>query len=631
LIHAELNVVDRPAVYLTRDSLTSAGAWSRVQEAMGRGVIGGDRDRVEVRVDVFLAELEALRDLRDIFAEAVNFGPRLREQLQSLLQERRARDGIPANKPISPDQLENELAAAGFIRSLKTFQLRNLARISQLPHSADFSVPGAGKTTVALANFALARHRSIVKRALVVAPIAAFDAWKEDSKECLHPDPLIVIHQGVGSIIPADADIVLTNYNRVAADYDRLRKFVSEAPTQIILDEAHRIKRGSDGVHGRAVLDMAYAAKRRDVLTGTPAPQSAHDLIALIMFLYPGQDREILPERVYDDRLGRDSEVLNETSAAIQRYFVRTTKTELRLPKPEFLVERGIMGPLQQAIYAALLGRYRGTFALETSGRREFDRLGRVMMYLLEAATNPMLLTAGSDKGDDPTFIHPPIELRGDEPLLNLLSSYHRHETPWKYQRIKEIVASAASRGEKVLIWSSFVRNLKVLSKHLSEFCPAIVHGGVPSIEEPAPIGILTRERELGRFKTDPRCTVLLANPAACGEGISLHHWCHHAIFVDRTFNAGQFLQSQDRIHRLGLSSEVVTRFTLLISTGTIDEVVDGRLREKVGALSALMKDPALVRLALPDIEEGSSIANDLVQGDEDVQSVLSHICDASQ
>ena len=45
---------------------------------------------------------------------------------------------------------------------------------------------------------------------------------------------------------------------------------------------------------------------------------------------------------------------------------------------------------------------------------------------------------------------------------------------------------------------------------------------------------------------------VLLANPQAMSEGISLHLECHDAIWLDRTYNAGQYLQGIDRIHRLG-------------------------------------------------------------------------------
>ncbi|HDR9808130.1 TPA: DEAD/DEAH box helicase [Burkholderia cenocepacia] len=624
MIHCELVVSGRPIVTIERQTGSNAGAWARIQEAMARGVVGGDSHRIDVRADVFLAELEAVRDARNIFNQSVEFGAKLRLQLQSLASDSRLRETALNREPISLETLRTELTAAGFTRDLKQFQLRNLAKILSLPHGADFSVPGAGKTTVALANFTLGRKRGDVLRALVVAPIAAFSAWKDDAHACVRPLPKIVVHAGRGSIIPANTDILLSNYNRVAADYDRIRAFVSQVPTQVFLDEAHRVKRGADGVHGRAVLDLAYAAKRRDVLTGTPAPQGAYDLVALMRFLYPGQDRRILPPAAYAERDGRDLAVLKDTNNAVSRYFVRTTKSELSLPPTRFIVEHTEMGPIQQAIYSALIGQYRASFALDRGARREFDRLGRIVMYLLEAATNPMLLLGGSDYGDDPAFEHPPLELEGCEPLADLLSKYNRYETPWKYQRVYEIVSNAAQHGQKILVWSNFVRNIKALSRHLAPFAPAMVHGGVPSIEETSQPTVLSRERELDRFKNDPTCHVLLANPAACGEGVSLHHWCHHAVYLDRSFNAGHFLQSQDRIHRLGLDERIETNFTLLISSGSIDESVDGRLREKVAALAHLMGDPGLVQLALPEVDELTT--EGLPTSADDYGTVIAHL-----
>ena len=49
---------------------------------------------------------------------------------------------------------------------------------------------------------------------------------------------------------------------------------------------------------------------------------------------------------------------------------------------------------------------------------------------------------------------------------------------------------------------------------------------------------------------------VLVANYASCAEGISLHHVCHNAIYIDRSFQADQYLQSIDRICRLGNNDE---------------------------------------------------------------------------
>ena len=613
----------RPIVVVDRGDDCNAGAWARLLEAFNRGVVDGSPTRADVRADVFMAEVEALREIRTLFSERVEFGPTLTKQIRKLAADRRAREASAIEQePADPSLLEDELKAAGFVRDLKPFQLQNLATLLRLPHGADFSVPGAGKTTVALASYAINRHRGQIERMLVIGPIAAFEAWKVDLRDCFAAPPAITVHCGADTVIPDDVDILLTNYNRVANDYDRIRHFVAGGQTMVVLDEAHRVKRGADGVHGRAVLDLAYAAHRRDVLTGTPAPQGAYDLIALMRFLYPGQDTQILPASAYRERDGREAKVLTETRQAISRYFVRTTKSKLGLPPTTFDVVRRPMGPIQHAIYEALLGRYRGGFALHPNNRRELDRIGRIVMYLLEAATNPMLLTAGSDEADDTEFQHPPLEVRGSEPLMDLLKSYHLHETPWKYTKLAEIISDAATRDEKVLVWSSFVRNLKTLSRYLKEYQPAMIHGGVPS-EDASGLGVVTRESELRRFRKDPACVVLLANPAACGEGISLHHECHHAVYLDRTFNAGQFLQSQDRIHRLGLANDVITRFTLLQSEGSIDDSVTMRLEDKVRALSLLMDDPGLVLVSLPEPDEGHAEPPAVA---DDMQAVLAHI-----
>ncbi|MFI9403663.1 DEAD/DEAH box helicase [Nocardia sp. NPDC052316] len=619
MIVAELIQGKRPIVALEKGEDAKPGAWARLQEALSRGIVGGTTETAQVRADVFFAELKALQEVRMLYGTKFDFGPILTEQLRTLSRDRRDRRAALSQPPqVSPEDLQAELKEAGFIRQLKPFQLLNLAAIQRMPHGADFSVPGAGKTTVALANYLLHRSRGSVQRLLVVAPIAAFQSWKEDSADCIEPAPRILVHAGTMSLIPDDTEILLTNYNRVAADYDRIREFVAAKPTQMILDEAHRIKRGENGVHGRAVLDLAYAARRRDVLTGTPAPQGASDLVAPVRFLYPGQDQDILPEAVYDQKSGREQEVVAAASAAISRYFVRTPKADLALPPTTFEVIRRPMLPIQRAIYASLIGQYRGRFQLNTPDRRKFDRLGRITMYLLEGATNPMLLTAGSDADDQEGFEHPPLDIAGNEPVADLLLQYRDLEVPWKYTKVAEIVEAAASRGEKVIIWSTFVRNLKLLANYLRIHQPALVHGGIPYADSAKPDQV-TRDMEFDRFRFEPDCRVLLANPAACGEGVSLHHWCHHAIYLDRTFNAGHFLQSQDRIHRLGLADNIATRFTLLLSEGTIDELVDGRLREKVAVLSQLMADPGLVKMALP---EPDTDAREHAGTDDDIAAV---------
>ena len=131
-----------------------------------------------------------------------------------------------------------------------------------------------------------------------------------------------------------------------------------------------------------------------------------------------------------------------------------------------------------------------------------------------------------------------------------------------------------------------------------------------------------SRQTELRRFRYDDDCMVLLANPAAMSEGVSLHRECHDAIYVDRTFNAGQYLQSLDRIHRLGLAEDVQTRMTFLMSTETIDEVIDQRLRLKTERLSQMLDDDDLVTMALPDEETGYGDDLDVA----DVEAIFGHL-----
>jgi SNF2 family DNA or RNA helicase len=160
-------------------------------------------------------------------------------------------------------------------------------------------------------------------------------------------------------------------------------------------------------------------------------------------------------------------------------------------------------------------------------------------------------------------------------------------------------------------VWTTFVRSLTTLHKLLAPFQPAIVYGGTAD-----------RGEELRRFQEDPDCLVLVSNPATLGEGISLHHVCHDAVYVDRDFVAGRFLQSLDRIHRLGLAPETETRVTVLAVQGTIDEVVELRLGQKLEFMGKILDDPTVQQLS--DLEEEPAVAGGLEASD--VQALLSHV-----
>lgn len=83
----------------------------------------------------------------------------------------------------SESDILQQLSSVGFKRHLTNNQACNLSKISHLPGAATFSVPGAGKTTEALAFFFL--NATDADRLLVVAPKNAFSAWDEQLDACM--------------------------------------------------------------------------------------------------------------------------------------------------------------------------------------------------------------------------------------------------------------------------------------------------------------------------------------------------------------------------------------------------------------------------------------------------------------
>ena len=456
-------------------------------------------------------------------------------------------------------------------------------------------------------------------RMLVIAPLSAFESWEEESRLCF--DPALRVVRYSGGHIPHDTEILLTNYQRLAASYRALADWVRDHHVLVLLDEAHRMKRGWSGEWGTACLSLAYLAVRRDILTGTPAPQSPADLVALIDFLWPNEALRVLPL----DAIGPNPppDAGSRVATAMGPLFTRTSKADLKLPPVRKASLAIPLEGLQAQIYQSLVASYRGSLAMTSREKVDLAAMGRVTMYLLEAATNPKLLAAGSLAGADAdVFRHPPLEVAPGSHLADLIESYNVHETPRKFVELIRIVQGNADAGRKTLVWSNFVRNLLTLERMLARYQPALAYGGLPLVASNP--GSRSRESEVGRFREDPACMVLLANPAAMSEGISLHKHCHDAVYLDRTFNAGQYLQSVDRIHRLGLDPDDETRITFLLSADTIDEVVDRRVRIKAERLGEMLDDPNLAAVALPNDEDYGEV----IDSAEDVAALFAHLRD---
>ena len=194
---------------------------------------------------------------------------------------------------------------------------------------------------------------------------------------------------------------------------------------------------------------------------------------------------------------------------------------------------------------------------------------------MLQAASNPSLLVGSSISQ------HPLLQAAVAEGLAPKLAETCR------------LARKLVREGNKVLIWTCFVRSVEHIAGLLADLGAEFIHGGVDTSDDEELTD--SREAKIRRFKdVASDCRVLVANPAACGEGISLHRVCHHAIYVDRNYNAAQYLQSEDRIHRIGLDPGTRTYVTLLHTPNSIDDSVNRRLEAKVSAMRNVLNDPGL-------------------------------------
>jgi len=449
--------------------------------------------------------------------------------------------------------------------------------------------------------------RGRVDRLMVVAPLSAFEAWRTEAERCFSQPP--VIHY-FDDRVPHGAEVVLVNYQRLNGYMAQLAGWIHDGHSHLVLDEAHRMKRGRSGQWGSACLDLANLAIRRDILTGTPAPQGPGDFIALLDFVWPGQARRILPAVALQTE--PSIEAMTEVSMAIRSFFVRTTKRELDLDPPHLRVETVTMKPLQAEIYDALRNRYAGLLDLGRTEQAMLAQMGEVTMYLLEAATNPALLSQRFGGTDPVAMRYPTLAIPPGTQLSDLIARYSDQELPPKFEKLAALIERNVNAGRKMLVWSNFIGNLLYLEQMLARYQPALIYGAIPNDNGEQATGVRTRESELERFRTDHRCNVLLANPAALAEGVSLHEVCHDAVYLERTFNAGQYLQSLDRIHRLGLERGTDTNIVFLLSVGSIDEAVDARITLKAERLGAMLDDPDLVSMALPDDDDYGEIIEDV-------------------
>lgn len=520
-----------------------------------------------------------------------------------LRQSKKAADGYSLAKSahtIPEADLRARLKELAFNRTLSAAQARNVCKIAALPAAATFSVPGAGKTTEALAYFFYRANDN--ERLLVVAPKNAFAAWDEQITDCMpHLKAKFVrLRDGKDKIIKLlddDPRFMLISYQQLARVPDLIAAHCARHKMHVYLDESHRIKSGVGKQTARAALSLSCLPVGKLIMSGTPMPQSIDDLIPQFAFLYP--------------------EISSNTATVvdlIRPVYVRTNKKELGLPPVTRIMAQLPMAPMQNELYKLMKFEVarEAANALTIRNKQAFRLLGRSVTRLLQFVSNPALLS--SEIG----FTHPDL----------LAAALAEGDGP-KLKYVLKKTRQLARDGHKVLIWSSFVRNVEYIAERLADLGAVYIHGGVDAGDEDDDE---TREGKIKLFHDDQNVRVMVANPAAASEGISLHRICHHAIYLDRTFNVAHYLQSEDRIHRFGLPANQTTTIEIVECIDSVDETVRERLGFKIGKMAEALEDSTLKPNPIPidpnDIEDLEDYSTGLAP--EDIQALLKDLSKGS-
>ncbi len=485
--------------------------------------------------------------------------------------------------------------------SIKPYQLKPIQHMIEVTHAANFSVPGSGKTLMTYAAFDILRSKDIVDSLLVVGPIASFGPWEDEYKFCFNKQNLDKVYRYLGpsrfanSTNLVDYDVILTSYGTASNDLEPLKRdLLSQKKVMLVIDESHHIKRfKEDAPYATAMIELGKQAKRRYILSGTPVPRDFEDLWSQFTFLWPHV--QILGSRTAYKGILERFDAATEISNRINPLWTRVTNKHLENDMPKILEPRIIsvkMSESQENIYKSIendIWKIEHKDYFEDEGLSTF-RKNRVLR-LLQSATNPnVMLYYDSDLMLDAFHTD-------NSELASLISEYE--EISPKIKKAAELAIEISKKKENVVVWTVFIKNVDALCKVIKELDPDSnpigISGDVQTDSDDIK-NIIGREERIRQFKNN-KGSILVATLGSVAESVSLHHACQRAIYLERSFNAGQYMQSLSRIYRIGSDKNKPIQFTFLRSifqdcmTDTIDGRIDIILKERIRKLYRLLDD----------------------------------------
>ncbi len=424
-----------------------------------------------------------------------------------------------------------------------------------------FDEQGLGKTKIVIESLCRSMKNGDLEGVLVVSPMSLVYNWEQEVHK--HSFLIPIVLKGSDREkrykFMTGANFYITNYEAVIAETNRIKRFCKSRKVAIVLDESARIKEPTTKT-AQALFNLRPFSVKRIIITGTPVANKPIDLWSQFYFLDDGKllGNDFHDFKVkYNEKNSLYKDNLVELKTVISEHSLRRCKNDvLELPDKKFVNVYVNLSGKQKELYDKLREELR-IEVQDMAGNIIIDEAENILKKLLrlsQIASNPLLIDR----------------------------SYN--ETPAKFLILNALLSDIVLRREKALVWTSFVENIKILKKRFKQYNPLIIHGEVP---------IKDRADAVKAFQESDKNMIMIANPSAAREGLTLTK-ANNAIYLDRNFNLVDYLQSQDRIHRISQTKEC-TIFKIL-AKDTIDEYIDRVIEVKKDVAGFIQGDVAVFK-----------------------------------